>query len=150
MDGYEWTEIGTITGEGNNTSTQMTYRWIDDSPMNGVNYYRLSQTDFDGTSETFAPIAITCETEPVDGYSVYPNPVNGAVNIDIELDYYQGDNVSIEVTDINGKIIQSQPIQLNRGLNNLEMKSESNSKWSLHDQFCRTRGYIKETRVVKQ
>ena len=46
---------------------------------------------------------------------------NGAVIIDIELDYYQGDNVSIEVTDINGKIIQSQPIQLNRGLNNLEI-----------------------------
>ena len=60
VDGYEWTEVGIIAGEGN-TSTQMTYRWIDDSPMNGVNYYRLSQTDFDGTSETFAPIAVTCE-----------------------------------------------------------------------------------------
>ena len=55
VDRYEWTEVGIISGEGN-TSTQMTYRWIDDSPMNGVNYYRLSQTDFDGTSETFAPI----------------------------------------------------------------------------------------------
>ena len=29
VDGYEWTEVGIIGGEGN-TSTQMTYRWIDD------------------------------------------------------------------------------------------------------------------------
>ena len=91
VDGYEWTEIGIIAGEGN-TSTQMTYRWIDDSPMNGVNYYRLSQTDFDGTSETFAPIAITCETEPLDGYSIYPNPANSLLNIDLELENYQGDD----------------------------------------------------------
>ncbi|GIR57465.1 MAG: hypothetical protein CM15mP65_00460 [Crocinitomicaceae bacterium] len=85
VDGNEWSEVGIIDGEGN-TSTQMTYKWIDVSPTNGVNYYRLSQTDFDGTSETFAPIAITCETAPVDGYSVYPNPANGLLNIDIELE----------------------------------------------------------------
>ena len=48
-----------------------------------------------------------CENAPVDGYSVYPNPANGLLNIDLELENYQGDDVSIEVIDINGKIIQS-------------------------------------------
>ena len=41
VDGNEWSEVGIIDGEGN-TSTQMTYKWIDISPTNGVNYYRLS------------------------------------------------------------------------------------------------------------
>ena len=52
-----------IEGAGN-TSTQMTYKWIDNNPMSGTNYYRLSQTDYDGTSESFAPIVVTCETGP--------------------------------------------------------------------------------------
>ena len=97
--------IGEIEGVGN-TNTQMTYKWIDNNPFNGINYYRLSQTDYDGTSEIFSPIAVMCENAPVDGYSVYPNPANGLLNIDLELENYQGDDVSIEVIDINGKIIQ--------------------------------------------
>ena len=87
VDGNEWSEIGLIEGEGN-TSTQMTYKWTDDNPINGVNYYRLTQTDYDGTSEIFDPIAVTCES--VKGYSVYPNPANEVLNIDVELTSYQG------------------------------------------------------------
>ena len=149
MDGYEWTEVGIISGEGN-TSTQMTYRWIDDSPMNGVNYYRLSQTDFDGTSETFAPIAITCETDLLDGYSIYPNPANSLLNIDIELEYYQGDDVSIEVIDINGKVIQLQQVLLTRGYNHLEVDLSEVPSGVYMINFVGTKEHIKEARVVKQ
>ena len=67
------------------------------------------------------PLPSNAKTEPVDGYSVYPNPANSLLNIDLELENYQGDKVSIEVSDMNGKIIQSQSIQLNRGFNHIEM-----------------------------
>ena len=149
VDGYEWTEVGIIGGEGN-TSTQMTYRWIDDSPMNGVNYYRLSQTDFDGTSETFSPIVITCESAPLDGYSIYPNPTNSLLNIDLELENHQGDDVMIEVLDINGKIIQSKSVQLNRGFNHLELNFNDIPSGVYMINFVGTKDYIKEARVVKQ
>jgi len=58
----EWTQVGKVYGVGN-TSTQMSYRWVDGNPMTGVSYYRLSQTDYDGRSESFAPIAITFTPE---------------------------------------------------------------------------------------
>ena len=58
----EWTQVGKVYGVGN-TSTQMSYRWVDGNPMVGVSYYRLSQTDYDGRSESFAPIAITFTPE---------------------------------------------------------------------------------------
>ena len=48
--------VGEIEGAGN-TSTQMTYKWIDNNPVSGTNYYRLSQTDYDGMSESFAPMS---------------------------------------------------------------------------------------------
>ena len=148
VDGNEWSEIGLIEGEGN-TSTQITYKWIDGNPTNGVNYYRLSQTDYDGTSETFAPIAITCETAPVDGYSVYPNPANGLLNIDLELENHQGDDVWIEVIDINGKILQIQQVQLTRGYNHLEVDLSEIPSGVYMINFAGTKYYIKQSRIIK-
>ena len=142
VDGNEWSEIGLIEGEGN-TNTQITYKWKDVNPMNGVNYYRLTQTDYDGTSEIFTPIAITCETAPVDGYSVYPNPANGLLNIELELENHQGDDVSIEVIDINGKILQLQQVQLTRGYNHLEVDLSEIPSGVYMINFAGTKDYIK-------
>ena len=43
----DWNLIGEIEGAGN-TSTQLTYQWIDNNPLSGVSYYKLAQTDYDG------------------------------------------------------------------------------------------------------
>ena len=96
------------------------------------------------------PIAVICENAPVDGYSVYPNPANGLLDIDLELENYQGDDVSIEVIDINGKIIQLQQVQLNRGYNHLEVDLSNIPSGVYMINFVGTRDYIKESRVIKQ
>ena len=61
-DVEQWTTIETITGAGS-TNHEMTYGVIDDNPKQGVSYYRLRQTDYDGKSETFNPISITINVE---------------------------------------------------------------------------------------
>jgi len=46
VDGRTFEEIATILGNGN--STELTrYIHMDESPRNGLNYYRLKQTDYD-------------------------------------------------------------------------------------------------------
>ena len=149
VDGNEWSDVGIIQGEGN-TSTQMTYKWIDDNPMSGVNYYRLTQTDYDGNSEIFAPVALTCEMTPIDDYSVYPNPADGLLNIDIELENYQGEGVSIEVTDINGRAVKNQIVQLKRGFNHLELDLNDIPGGIYMINFVGSRDYIKESRITKK
>lgn len=149
VDGNEWSDVGIIQGEGN-TSTQMTYKWIDDNPMSGVNYYRLTQTDYNGTSEIFAPVALTCEMTPIDDYSVYPNPADGLLNIDLELDNYQGEGVSIEVTDINGRAVKNQIVQLKRGFNHLELDLNNIPGGIYMINFVGSRDYIKESRITKK
>jgi hypothetical protein len=34
------------------------YATIDDNPFYGISYYRLTQTDFNGTKEIFGPIVV--------------------------------------------------------------------------------------------
>ena len=128
----------------------MTYKWIDDNPMSGVNYYRLTQTDYNGTSEIFAPVALTCEMTPIDDYSVYPNPADGLLNIDLELDNYQGEGVSIEVTDINGRAVKNQIVQLKRGFNHLELDLNNIPGGIYMINFVGSRDYIKESRITKK
>lgn len=59
-DGNDWVDIGTLNGMGTK-STPTRYELFHDTPIAGINYYRLSQTDFDGKGETFQPIVVRVE-----------------------------------------------------------------------------------------
>jgi len=57
-DGENWINVATINGAGNSQEV-LSYSYLDSDYERGkVNYYRLSQTDFDGNSETFNIISI--------------------------------------------------------------------------------------------
>lgn len=57
-DGYNWSVIDNQKGMGN-SNTQTDYSFRDFTYESTINYYRLSQVDFDGQSETFKVIAIS-------------------------------------------------------------------------------------------
>ncbi|MGV3631310.1 MAG: hypothetical protein ACO1O6_08890 [Bacteroidota bacterium] len=48
MDGVQWAEIAEVDGSGNTTSKK-NYSFLDKEVKRGINYYRLTQYDFDGT-----------------------------------------------------------------------------------------------------
>lgn len=57
-----WSDIGFVDGEGN-TSQISEYSFIDQSPTNGISYYRLKQIDLDGQYEIFKVIAVQWNQE---------------------------------------------------------------------------------------
>jgi hypothetical protein len=61
IDGYTWKQAGVVNGAGNSNQV-LNYSFIDYSPYLGLSYYRLTQVDFDGQSETFDPKAVNLET----------------------------------------------------------------------------------------
>ena len=74
-DGAEYKPIGTLPGSGTTRETEV-YYFNDYPAYSGIIYYRLSQTDFDGTSETFPVIGVNYESRQ-QNIQVFPNPVAG-------------------------------------------------------------------------
>ena len=56
-DAAVFTPVGTVQGAGNSQQL-IRYTWLDTEPLSGLSYYRLRQTDFDGTSTTSALAAV--------------------------------------------------------------------------------------------
>ena len=56
-DSYGWEVLGFVNGAGN-SSTPKSYTFNDIHPLDGLAYYRLKQTDFDGHFKYYGPIAV--------------------------------------------------------------------------------------------
>ena len=102
IDVENWETISTIEGEGN-SNTQMDYRTIDETPLLGVSYYRLSQTDYDGTTESFSPISVVIKPkrkELVKIFNIFGQEVNHNYHGIVFKLYRDG---SVEKTLNNGR-----------------------------------------------
>ena len=77
-DGFNFEPILYKDGAGNST-TLLSYSDKDVQPLEGVSYYRLKQTDFDGAFE-YSEIRVVSTSDDAQ-VLVYPNPSSGNVNI---------------------------------------------------------------------
>lgn len=68
----DWKPVGSIQAGGNSESMH-SYSFLHQQPFAGINYYRLQQTDINGSYIFSKIISITIEYNKV--ISVYPNPV---------------------------------------------------------------------------
>ena len=96
-DANNWEIIGKVSGHG--TSNQVNaYKFVDEKPFGGINYYRLNQVDFDATS-TYTPIISvafsTVVNEEQDKITVYPNPTKNIIWIASEKDLTKPLNIDI-------------------------------------------------------
>lgn len=77
-DGITFEEFLRISGAGNSNS-MLQYSVMDNNPYEGISYYRLKQTDFDGKF-TYSNIVAVDFSTLVD-INIYPNPFNVSANI---------------------------------------------------------------------
>ena len=111
-DGINWFEFRKIDGKGT-TSGMTSYAEFDDDPMQGRNYYRLKQTDFDGKSETFNPVSVNFDPNNVEWLFVNPNIISSSDQINLELTNLPlGNDVSIHLYDLQGKSVYSDSLPL--------------------------------------
>lgn len=76
-NGTDWNFFSQTKGTGN-TNHHVNYEIFDKNPFLGENYYRLTQTDFDGTvSKAIIKSVIVL----IENFSLFPNPSNNVVLI---------------------------------------------------------------------
>jgi hypothetical protein len=87
----------------------------DDSPADGMNYYRLQQYDMDGSKKLFGVKAVIFKGLNVISVAAYPNPVKN--KLAVRILNYSGQQIDISIFDLNGLLIHKEEIKTNAGQN---------------------------------
>lgn len=98
----DWEIIGTKEGNGFSNSL-VSYEHLDFQPLNGTNYYRLRQVDFDG-AYAYSPMIVMERKNFVSKSEIktYPNPANQLLVI--ELPSSESKNrFQLKITDLHGR-----------------------------------------------
>ena len=106
-DAIVFEELAKVDGAGNSNQV-MNYATNDASPLPGTSYYRLKQTDFNGTFKYSAIQAVQKNNAfNFDVLSTYSSPENG-----LEVNYTCTANARLifELVDITGKTVYSETI----------------------------------------
>ena len=84
VDGQTFETIATMVGAGNSTRP-LSYTTTDPDPLDGLAYYRLKQTDYDGQYEIFDMVAFhhTVQSKTI---AAYPNPTQDFIYWDFETE----------------------------------------------------------------
>jgi hypothetical protein len=101
-DGINFSAIGRVEGAGNSTNN-VYYTFVDKNPFDGVNYYRLKQTDFNGSYSYSETRTVTFDKPVVDAFKVYPNPAMEQFYIQIEGEVSSD---RIYISDKTGKVVR--------------------------------------------
>ena len=127
-DGQNYKLIGTHAAAGKST-TRIDYYLKDEAPLAGTVYYRLTQTDLDGTKQEFSIVYTNDCHREAQASSLYPNPSQNAVNLD--LPEYIGKNVKIEFISSLGKIEMQREFFVNSSVQQIQLEELSNGIYSV-------------------
>jgi hypothetical protein len=99
--------IAEISGAGNSNITCL-YEYLDYQPLNGINYYRLKQTDYDGSFDFSDWVAVNVNNITDDLRIVYLKQEVDLISIGIEAT--PGTSLHISAVDLFGRVIHSEKI----------------------------------------
>jgi hypothetical protein len=101
-DGINFEILEYVDGAGNSTNMNY-YHLLDKKPFEGITYYRLMQTDFDG-QHSYSEIKAVRMEHVADGtFSVFPNPATDHFFVKFDEETSTQD---LFIMDMNGKMLR--------------------------------------------
>ncbi|MBP6826162.1 MAG: T9SS type A sorting domain-containing protein [Saprospiraceae bacterium] len=103
---------------GHNTQAPHVYEWTDIAPFPGINYYRLSQVDFDGHSSSLG--IRVAEVGDRDGeVYIFPNPATEEA-MTLKTDFPAAFSGTLRIVDMGGRVVEERALSLEKGENTLD------------------------------
>ncbi len=112
-DAKSWEIVAVVDGAGNSNQV-LKYTYPDYSFKTETTYYRLKQTDFDGSFSYSEVISVVSNKEILD-VNIYPNPTTGILIV-------KGNEIEqIEIVDVTGKTISN--ITMNGDMQSVDLSN---------------------------
>ncbi len=146
FDGETFSSIAEIDGAGNSSET-LSYEYLDRNVQEGIYFYRLKQTDFDGQFSYSETIAISHSgSNLATELAVYPNPVNGESFFVSTASLEHGINFEVSIHDLMGRQLKAQLMK--RELNNVLSIDVSDIENGVYIIRVRSERGSQETRII--
>ena len=148
LDGINWVYLGEKPAAGNSKQT-LNYLLYDNTPIVGLNYYRLKIIDIDETYSYSNIVVIRLSQTNVNSIAgVFPNPSSGIFTALISS--VSDVITSIKVYDVLGRIILNNSVNLIQGLNTININLKDLPAAAYIIEFTDVNGYSHKYKVVKQ
>jgi hypothetical protein len=120
-DGINFTTIAKVNSQAinGNSSSILNYSFENTKPQLGHNYYRLQQVDIDNHSTMNAKVVDIIWGTNGSTVSIYPNPTQDVLNIDLYTTKVQ--NTTVKVLDMSGRIVKQIQGRSEAGMNKLSI-----------------------------
>jgi hypothetical protein len=100
-DGETFSRLASINAKG----AANIYSYWDENPISGVNYYRLKMSHTSGSTSYSKIVSATVKGMGAFTVEAYPNPVSDMLTV--KVFGAPGNNASVNLTDVTGKLIKT-------------------------------------------
>jgi hypothetical protein len=120
-NGTDFTTIAKVDSKApnGNSAVSINYSYEHLTPALGHNYYRLQQVDLDQQSTLNAKVVDLIWGTNGSTVSIYPNPTQDVLNIDLYTTKVQ--NTTVKVLDMSGRIVKQIQARSEVGMNKLSI-----------------------------
>ncbi len=146
-NGIDFEPVGKVNGSGNSRAI-LNYKLVDKNPYNGVSYYRLSQTDFNGTKVSSKLKEIEFNSGTDFSFSIYPSPSNGE-SIGVSLILNENEKATITMYDMNGiEVLSQQVVAKNAGKNEFTLQPNQKLLSGIYSVNCTANQKVYSNRII--
>ena len=113
IDGINFSDLTTVLA-AKNTNKTAKYEFIDNTPFNGNNYYRLKTNDLDGSSRYDGSI-IVVNMERSGLVKIFPNPTTGKMTIQLHSETET--DAHLRIFNVLGEAVKDLSLTFSKGEN---------------------------------
>ena len=121
MDGTSFTTLTTLSAKGSKTNSYAYSSLV--APCTSTVYYRLKLVNNDGSFMYSKTITLNANASVKNlSAEIYPNPISNAA-LKVSLYAVKEGGATINIIDNNGKVVITQKVQANKGINNYSISA---------------------------
>lgn len=119
-NGIDFETVTSVDGAGNSNELR-TYSYVDTKPMTGLSFYRLKQTDFNGTFDYSEIRSVKVDVQRQASYKLYPNPIQQGEILNIAYSVENDQTLTISVLNTKGQVVLNHHVMVRENEDTIQL-----------------------------